>query len=239
MARKFVLGAFAVLSVATLGQGTATAVQANPSGSLSSVSGSLAKKDLDIPTNPKVRQGNIGGPFWNADLYTQLFGSGEVAPGAEVKIRLEMIGVKWETKVEELRHSMPDSFTLKKVETLETSLLGIAPKVLNQGEYTTTTKDGRTEAHVSLKEGLIFKTAVKVSSSKSLIVDFTWTAPQQEGEYKYSAGATVGSWLTSRGDYPEAGTIKVVKGAKQGGMGSLGNLGGSGALGSLSSLGIG
>lgn len=237
MARKMMRGALAVASAAALGLGTAAVAQAQ-TGSLSSVTGSLGGKDLGVSSNPKQLQGNIGGPAWNVDLYTQLFGNEEVAPGAEVKVRVEIVGVQGDTNIHELRQSMPLGFQLKKVETLQAGLLGIAPKTLNQGEYASVTKDGRTEARVALEEGLIFKGPVKVNTAKPLIVDFTWKAPEKEGTYNYGAGASVGAAINPSEDFPKAGTVTVTKNAQQGGTGSLGNLGGSGSLGNLGGSGV-
>lgn len=118
MERKIIRSAAVLATVAALTVGVAgTASAQNPFGSLSSVTGSLGQSDLAVPQGEKMRLGNVGGSAWNVDVYSQVYGATQVAPGAEVKVRVEVVGVKGETAIRELRQSMPAGFALTKVET--------------------------------------------------------------------------------------------------------------------------
>ncbi|KAB1504235.1 hypothetical protein F7230_03900 [Corynebacterium sp. 320] len=243
MARKLFRGAAIVATAAALSFGTAGAASAQGSlGNLGGAIGSLGGGDLAVPTGQKVRLGNVGGPAWNADVYSQIHGASTVAPGAEVKVRVEIVGVtNNETAVHEVVDWMPAGFTLTKVETFKNGLLGSAPAVLKQGEYSSVTEKDRQVARVSLKEGLLIKQSVKVSPSKPLIVDFTWKAPEKEGTYKNGAGARVGAAFNNYKVFDNGQPVVVAKSALgSGSSGSSnssgsGNTGGAGGLGSLKS----
>src|SRR5699024_10062096 len=100
-------------------------------------------KDLEQAQGKEYKLGNVGGPAWNVDVYKQLVtGAETVRPGATVKTRIKIQGVKGETKVSDLIERMPESFQLVKVETFENGLLGGSIKQLDQSQYGVTTNDG-------------------------------------------------------------------------------------------------
>ena len=95
MASKFVRGATAIAAASALAFGGVSVASAAPAGSLGGLTGSLGgKKDLDVPQGERVKLGNLGGPAFNVDLYKQVHGATTVAPGATVKTRIEVQGVK-------------------------------------------------------------------------------------------------------------------------------------------------
>lgn len=234
--RMLAVAAAAALSFGSMGAASA----ADASGSLASLGGGLGslggKQDLSVPTGKKVKLGNVGGPAFNADVYTQIHGASTVEPGAEVKVRVEVQGVVGQTRIDEIIDWMPEGFELQKVERMKDGLLGSNVATLKQNEYAVNTSNGRQEVRVSWADGLIFKTKPTVTESAPLIVDFTWKAPQKEGTYNNGAGIRVGSVVNNFKVFDNAEPIVVQKGvAPVGSSGAAGSSsqGGRGALGSL------
>ncbi|WP_295645453.1 hypothetical protein [uncultured Corynebacterium sp.] len=192
-----------------------------------------SKPDLEVPQGKRDHLGVVGGPAWNVDVYKQTFGVSKVAPGAQVKVRVEIQGKSNnDTRVDEVVNVMPNGFKLTKVERIKAGLLGDAPAVLKQNEYAVKQNGGNTEVRVSWKDGLIFPQAPTVSPSKPVIVDFTYTAPSVEGAYKHGAGARVGSAIDPYKVFNNATPIVVAKTAAPAGSSS-----GSSSLSSPSALG--
>ena len=242
MARKIVrtltaLSASAAIAVGGAGVASAADALGSLGGVLGGGSGSLgsSKSDLDTPEGKRDELGQVGGPAWNAVVYKQTFGDSKLAPGAEVKVRVEIQGKSSnDTRVDEVVNVMPKGFKLTKVERVKAGLLGDKPAVLKQNEYAVTPAGNNTEVHVSWKDGLVFPKAPTVSPSQPVIVDFTYQAPSEEGTYKHGAGARVGSAVNPYKVFDNATPIVVSKSAATGkGAGSSSSSSPS-ALGSLS-----
>lgn len=150
------------------------------------------------------------------DVYKQFVtGSDTVRPGATVKTRIKIQGVKGKTKVSDLIERMPESFQLVKVETFENDFLGGKIKQIDQSQYGVTTNDGVKQVNVGLKEGLIFKGDSKVSTHESLVVDFTWEAGSEEGTFTTGGGAKVGAAINNYKVFDNGPKITVKKGASK------------------------
>ncbi|WOH94784.1 hypothetical protein [Corynebacterium urealyticum] len=206
----------ALTAATAVAMGGVTAAGASPLGSLSSL-GSSAPKDLEQAQGKEYKLGNVGGPAWNVDVYKQLVtGAETVRPGATVKTRIKIQGVKGEkTKVSDLIERMPESFQLVKVETFEDGLLGGSVKQLDQSQYGVTTNDGVKQVNVGLKEGLLIKGDSTVSTHKSLVVDFTWKAGSKEGTFATGGGAKVGAVVNNYKVFDNGPKITVKKGASK------------------------
>lgn len=205
----------ALTAATAVAMGGVTAASASPLGSLGSL-GSSSPGDLEQAQGKEYKLGNVGGPAWNVDVYKQLVtGAETVRPGATVKTRIKIQGVKGETKVSDLIERMPESFQLVKVETFENGLLGGSIKQLDQSQYGVTTNDGVKQVNVGLKEGLLFKDHSKVSTTKSLVVDFTWKAGSEEGTFATGGGAKVGAAINNYKVFDNGPKITVKKGASK------------------------
>ena len=212
MASKFVRGATAIAAASALAFGGVSAASAAPAGSLGGLTGSLGgKKDLDTPEGDRVKLGNVGGPAFNVDLYKQVHGATTVAPGATVKTRIEVQGVKGKTSINEVIEWMPKGFKLVKVERIKGGLLGDSVHQLGQSEYAVTQNKDNTEVHVSWEEGLLIKHKPTVDTATPLLLDFTWKAPEKEGTYKNGAGLKIGAVVNNNNKTFDTGTLIVVK----------------------------
>ncbi|MGJ4138084.1 hypothetical protein [Corynebacterium evansiae] len=228
MASKFVRSATAIAAASALAFGGVSVASAAPAGSLGGLTGSLGgKKDLDTPEGDKVKLGNVGGPAWNVDVYKQVHGATTVAPGATVKTRVEIQGVKGDTRIDEVLEWMPKGFKLAKVERIKGGLIGNSVHELGQSEYAVKQTDDRTEVRVSWTEGLLIKQKPKVNAATPLLLDFTWKAPEKEGIYKNGAGVKVGAVVNNNKVFDNGTPIVVKKGAAPAGSGASGSLSGS------------
>ncbi|OFT33168.1 hypothetical protein HMPREF3166_08290 [Corynebacterium sp. HMSC08A12] len=228
MASKFVRSATAIAAASALAFGGVSVASAAPAGSLGGLTGSLGgKKGLDTPEGDKVKLGNVGGPAWNVDVYKQVHGATTVAPGATVKTRVVIQGVKGKTRIDEVLEWMPKGFKLVKVERMKGGLLGNGVHELGQGEYAVTENKDRTEVRVSWEEGLLIKQKPTVDTATPLLLDFTWKAPEKEGTYKNGAGAKVGAAVNNNKVFDNGTPIVVKKGAAPAGSGASGSLSGS------------
>ena len=207
--------AIALTAATAVAMGGVTAAGASPLGSLGGL-GSSAPKDLPQAQGKEYKLGNVGGPVWNVDVYKQLVtGAETVRPGATVKTRIKIQGVKGETKVSDLIERMPESFQLVKVETFKKGLLVGGVKELDQSQYGVTTDKGVKQVNVGLKEGLIFQGDSTVSTHKSLVVDFTWKAGSEEGTFATGGGAKVGAAFNNYKTFDNGPKITVKKGASK------------------------
>lgn len=228
MASKFVRSATAIAAASALAFGGVSVASAAPAGSLGGLTGSLGgKKDLDAPQGDKVKLGNVGGPAWNVDVYKQVHGATTVAPGATVKTRVVIQGVKGKTRIDEILEWMPKGFKLTKVERIKGGLLGDGVHELGQSEYAVTQNKDRTEVRVSWEEGLLIKQKPTVDTATPLLLDFTWKAPEKEGTYKNGAGVKVGAVVNNNKTFDNGAPIVVKKGAAPAGSGASGSLSGS------------
>lgn len=166
---------------------------------------------LSLPSNAvgeKVKVGTVGGPVWSGDVYTQIVRGAKVYPKRTVTIRVEVVGTSnRETKLKGIGHNMPKEFKLKSV-TRQSSdkLFGAGIYTLKPGEYVSTENNGYTETRLSWREDVflgVFKDDPTVSNTKSIAVDFTYEAPDYEGEFNHGPFASVGavfgpekSWIT-------------------------------------------
>lgn len=227
MVSKFVRSATAIATASALAFGGVSVAIAAPAGSLGGLTGSLGgKKDLDVPQGDKVKLGNVGGPAWNVDVYKQVHGAATVSPGATVKTRVEIQGVKGKTRIDEILEWMPKGFKLVKVERIKGGLLGDGVHELGQSEYAVTQNKDRTEVRVSWEEGLLIKQKPTVDTATPLLLDFTWKAPEKEGSYKNGAGVKVGAVVNNSKTFDNGTPIVVKKGAAPAGSGASGSLSG-------------
>lgn len=228
MASKFVRGATAIAAASALAFGGVSAASAAPAGSLGGLTGSLGgKKDLDTPEGDRVKLGDVGGPAFNVDLYKQVHGATTVAPGATVKTRIEVQGVKGKTSINEVIEWMPKGFKLVKVERIKGGLLGDSVHQLGQSEYAVTQNKDNTEVHVSWEEGLLIKHKPTVDTATPLLLDFTWKAPEKEGTYKNGAGLKIGAVVNNNKTFDTGTPIVVKKGAAPSGSLSGSSIAGS------------
>ena len=224
MTSKFVRSATALAAASALAFGGVSVASAAPAGSLGGLTGSLGgQKDLDVPQGDKVKLGNLGGPAFNVDVYKQVHGATTVAPGATVKTRVEVQGVKGKTSINEIIEWMPKGFKLVKVERIKGGLLGDSVHQLGQTEYAVTQNGNKTEVHVSWEEGVLIKHKPTVDTATPLLLDFTWKAPAKEGIYKNGAGLKVGAVINNNKVFDNGTPIVVKKGAKPAGSGASGS----------------
>lgn len=225
MTSKFVRSATAIAAVSALAFGGVSVASAAPAGSLGGLVGSLGgKKDLDVPQGAKDKLGNLGGPAFNVDLYKQVHGATTVVPGATVKTRVEVQGVKGKTTVNEIIEWMPKGFQLLKVERIKGSLIGgDSVHELGQSEYAVTQNKDKTEVHVSWEEGLLIKHKPTVDTATPLLLDFTWKVPEKEGTYKNGAGLKVGAVVNNYKVFDNGTPIVVKKGTAPSGSGASGS----------------
>ncbi len=203
MASKFVRSATAIAAASALAFGGVSVASAAPAGSLGGLTGSLG------------------------DVYKQVHGATTVAPGATVKTRVEIQGVKGDTRIDEVLEWMPKGFKLAKVERIKGGLIGNSVHELGQSEYAVTENKDRTEVRVSWEEGLLIKQKPTVDTATPLLLDFTWKAPEKEGTYKNGAGAKVGAAVNNNKVFDNGTPIVVKKGAAPAGSGASGSLSGS------------
>lgn len=220
--RKNVLKSAAAAALAGgLMLGVGAPVQAQGLSSPGLNSPGLNSPGISLPKSEakKVKLLEIGGPVWAADVYVQVIKGLEARPGDEVTVRVEVVGTKGEARLREIGHSIPADFKLVRVtRQSQDNLLGGGIYTLKPGEYTDTEKNGNRQVRLSWNEGGflgLFKDNPTVSKTKSVSVDFTYKAPDYEGEFDHGAAATVGA-LINPSDFKLTGgeKIKVSKSSK-------------------------
>ncbi len=215
--------------------------------SLGGALGSLSGEGLPEFAGEKKLAGTIDGPLrdWQVGVYTQLpNASGEVAPGGKITLRLELVGHKSTPRIGEIGMFVPADFKLVKITRMKDGLLGTSPSDVLSGGYTDLIQNGRREVRLSWKDGLLFKSEPQVSQSQSVVVDFTFEAPQSEGSFPFSVFTKATSpsdpafWFSRQGEFrsPQNVTVKrnsTAAGSFGGATGSSGDS--SGSFASLSS----
>ncbi|WP_297451814.1 hypothetical protein [uncultured Corynebacterium sp.] len=177
----------------------------------------LNSPGLKLPESsaPKVKLGTIGGPAWSADVYSQIIRGKEVRPGDEVTIRIEVVGVNGNAKLRGIGHNIPADFKLVRVtRQSQDNVLGGGIYTLKEGEYEDTERNGNRQVRLSWKEGGFlgyFQDNPTVNNSKSVAVDFTYKAPDYEGEFDNGGYAYVGSVLNPNENWVVGGEKVVVK----------------------------
>ena len=181
--KKFTRAAAAAMAVGVASPATA---QVNPVlpdfGSLMPGMGESAAE--------KVKLGETGGWIWSASLYKQVTRGATVTPGGLVTTRIEIIGNNDNgTKVREIAVIMPQGFEPVSVTRMKENALGEALHVVPAEDRTVVpVGNGMQEVRLSWTEGGVlglFQDNPTVSKSKSIVVDFTYRAPKELGQYQH------------------------------------------------------
>lgn len=219
LSRSRAVMALALSTGLTLGLGAPAMAQSLESPGLNSPglsSPGLNSPGLALPgsTAPKKKLGTIGGPAWSADVYSQIIRGQQVRPGGEVTIRIEVVGVNGEAKLKEIGHNIPADFQLVRVtRQSQDNLLGSGIYTLKEGEFVNTEHNGNRQVRVTWKEGGFlgaFQDNPSVSAAKSVAVDFTYKAPDYEGEFDNGGYARVGAVINPAENWVVGGEKVVV-----------------------------
>ncbi|MDK8767812.1 hypothetical protein ACLB3A_10785 [Corynebacterium freneyi] len=177
---------------------------------------------------PKVRLGQAGGPAWKGEMFKQVTRGATVTPGGLVTTRIEIRGLTGKgEKVRELADIMPAGFELVSVTRMKENALGEAIYNVPAGEYTVVPVDnGMQEVHISWKEGGFlgaFQDNPTVSPSKSVVVDFTYRAPKELGQYQHGGYFHMGAVINPTFRTETGGTPITVENSLPAAFGSLGS----------------
>ena len=176
----------------------------------------------------KVKLGEAGGWIWSASLYKQVTRSATVTPGGLVTTRIEIIGNNDNGgKVREIADIMPQGFELVSVTRMKENALGEALHAVPAEDRTVVpVENGLQEVRLSWTEGGflgMFEDNPTVSKSKSIVVDFTYRAPQELGQYQHGGFVRIGSLLGPTARKVSGGTPITVENSLPAAFGSLGS----------------
>lgn len=177
----------------------------------------------------KVKLGGTGGWIWSASLYKQVTRGATVTPGGLVTTRIEIIGNNDNGgKVREIADIMPQGFELVSVTRMKENALGEALHVVPAEDRTVVpVGNGMQEVRLSWTEGgvlgLLFQDNPTVSKSKSIVVDFTYRAPKELGQYQHGGFVRIGSLRRPEFRKETGGTPITVENSLPAAFGSLGS----------------
>ena len=146
----------------------------------------------------KVWLGETDGRIWSATVFKQVTRGATVTPGGLVTTRIEIIGNNNNgEKVRELADIMPQGFELVSVTRMKENALGEALHVVPSEDYTVVpVANGMREVRLSWTDGGflgLFEDNPTVSKSKSVVVDFTYRAPKELGQYQHGGYVRIGA----------------------------------------------
>lgn len=223
--KKFTRAAAATIAAAmAVGVASPATAQVNPVlpdfGSLMPGMGESAAE--------KVKLGEAGGWIWSASLYKQVTRSATVTPGGLVTTRIEIIGNNDNgTKVREIADIMPQGFELVSVTRMKQNALGEALHVVPAEDRTVVpVENGLQEVRLSWTEGGflgLFEDNPTVSKSNSVVVDFTYRAPQELGRYQHRGFVRIGSLTRPEFRKETGGTPITVENSLPAAVGSRGS----------------
>ncbi|MFC3849392.1 hypothetical protein ACFORJ_04340 [Corynebacterium hansenii] len=176
----------------------------------------------------KVRLGETGGLIWKGEIYKQVTRGATVIPGGLVTTRLEVRGMTNRgEKLREIADIMPEGFELVSVTRMKENALGEALHVVPANDYTNVpVANGMREVRLSWTEGGflgLFADNPTVSTSKSVVVDFTYRAPRDLGQYQHGAFFRMGSAIAPEFRTETGGTPITVENSPKAAFGSLGS----------------
>lgn len=176
----------------------------------------------------KIRLGETGGWIWSASVYKQVTRGVTVTPGGLVTTRIEIIGNNDNGgKVRELADIMPQGFELVSVTRMKENALGEALHVVPASDRTVVpVGNGMQEVRLSWTEGGflgLFEDNPTVSPSKSVVVDFTYRAPKELGQYQHGGYVRMGSLVGPTFRKENGGTPITVESSLPAALGSLGS----------------
>lgn len=177
---------------------------------------------------PKVKLDSTGGWIWSATMYKQVTGGVTVTPGGLVTTRIEIIGNNDNGgKVREIADIMPQGFELVSVTRMKENALGEALHAVPAEDRTVVpVENGLQEVRLSWTEGGflgLFEDNPTVSKSKSIVVDFTYRAPQELGQYQHGGFVRIGSLVGPTARKVSGGTPITVENSLPAAFGSLGS----------------
>ncbi|MFD5869099.1 hypothetical protein ACFWGD_10895 [Corynebacterium sp. NPDC060344] len=177
---------------------------------------------------PKKELGSTTGLIWSATMYKQVTRGATVTPGGLVTTRIEIIGNNDNGgKVRELADIMPQGFELVSVTRMKENALGEALHVVPAEDRTTVpVGNGMQEIRLSWTEGGflgLFADNPTVSKSKSIVVDFTYRAPKELGQYQHGGFVRIGSLIGPEFRSVNGGTPITVENSLPAAFGSLGS----------------
>lgn len=177
---------------------------------------------------PKVRLGQTHGPVWQGEILKQVTRGVKVTPGGLVTTRLEVRGLSNRgEKLREIADIMPQGFELVSVTRMRENALGEALHVVPVQDRTVVpVANGMQEVRLSWTEGGflgLFADNPEVSTSKSVVVDFTYRAPSELGQYQHGAYFRMGSLISPEFRKETGGTPITVENSVPAAFGSLGS----------------
>ncbi|WP_298087537.1 hypothetical protein [uncultured Corynebacterium sp.] len=176
----------------------------------------------------KIKLGETGGWIWSASLYKQVTRGATVTPGGLVTTRIEIIGNNDNGgKVRELADIMPQGFELVSVTRMRENTFGEALHVVPAEDYTVVpVGNGNQKVRISWTEGGflgMFEDNPTVTKSKSIVVDFTYRAPRELGQYQHGGFVRIGSLISPEFRKETGGTPITVENSLPAAFGSLGS----------------
>lgn len=176
----------------------------------------------------KEKPGSMTGAIWSATMFKQVTRGVTVTPGGLVTTRIEIIGNNDNgTKVREIADIMPQGFELVSVTRMKQNALGEALHVVPAEDRTVVpVENGLQEVRLSWTEGGflgLFEDNPTVSKSNSVVVDFTYRAPQELGQYQHGGFLRVGSLFDPTVREVSGGTPITVENSLPAAFGSLGS----------------
>ncbi|PMC62378.1 hypothetical protein CJ204_05830 [Corynebacterium xerosis] len=176
----------------------------------------------------KEKLGSTTGAIWSATMFKQVTRGVTVTPGGLVTTRIEIIGNNDNgTKVREIADIMPQGFELVSVTRMKQNALGEALHVVPAEDRTVVpVENGLQEVRLSWTEGGflgLFEDNPTVSKSNSVVVDFTYRAPQELGQYQHGGFLRVGSLFGPTVREVSGGTPITVENSLPAAFGSLGS----------------
>lgn len=177
---------------------------------------------------PKTRLGETGGLLWKGEMFKQVTRGATVTPGGLVTTRLEVRGMTNRgEKVRELADIMPAGFELVSVTRMKENALGEALHIVPAEDYTVApAANGMQEVRISWTEGGflgLFQDNPDVSTTKSIMVDFTYRAPKDHGRYQHGGYFRMGSAIAPEFRTDTGGTPITVDNSANAIFGSLGS----------------
>ena len=166
--------------------------------------------------------------LYEVALFKQLTSGATVTPGGLVTTRIEIIGNNDNgTKVREIAVIMPQGFELVSVTRMKQNALGEALHVVPAEDRTVVpVENGLQEVRLSWTEGGflgLFEDNPTVSKSNSVVVDFTYRAPQELGQYQHGGFVRIGSLIGPEFRKETGGTPITVENSLPAAFGSLGS----------------
>ena len=176
----------------------------------------------------KEKLGSTTGAIWSATMFKQVTRGVTVTPGGLVTTRIEIIGNNDNGgKVREIADIMPQGFELVSVTRMKENALGEALHVVPAEDRTVVpVGNGMQEVRLSWTEGGflgLFQDNPTVSKSKSIVVDFTYRAPKELGQYQHGGFVRIGSLIGPEFRKETGGTPITVENSLPAAFGSLGS----------------